>query len=321
MRTLLKIQGLKKYFPVTGSHLFSRTNQWIRALDGIDFTIKEGETFSLVGESGCGKTTTIKIILLLEKPTSGSILFEGKNVTELKGTELKRYRVSVKAVFQDPFSSLNPRMHIGTSISEPLRVNYALSKTDVRARVEEALNEVGLAHQSVDLYPHEFSGGQRQRIAIARALVTRPRLVILDEPVSALDVSIRSQVMNLLKDLQERFGLSYLLVAHNLGTVRYMSHRVAVVYLGKIVEIADSEELFTHTLHPYTQALISAALPLYPDMVREEIILPGEVPNPDNPPPGCRFHPRCFSAKPVCSEVEPGLKAVGSGHQVACHHY
>lgn len=318
MRTVLEVQRLKKYYQVKRRAWVTGGKSWIRAVDGIDFSIGEGETVSLVGESGCGKTTTTKLILLLEKPTSGDVLFRGRKIGELRGEEFKSYRRSVQAVFQDSSSSLNPRMRVGTIIAQPLTVNDSLGRRAVRARVDEVLHEVGLDSESVSRYPHEFSGGQRQRISIARALVLNPALVLLDEPVSALDVSIQAQVMNLLRDLQEKRGLSYLLVAHNLVTVRYMSHRVAVMYLGKIVEFAESEELFAHRLHPYTQALFSAALPTHPDLPAEEIILSGEVPSPERPPSGCRFHPRCFAVMPICSQVEPVLKSI-DGHWVACH--
>jgi len=321
VRTLLDIQGLKKYFPVTKGILFTKVMGWVKAVDDISFSIAEGETFGLVGESGCGKTTTAKVILLLEKATSGSILFRGENIVNFRAEELKRYRTSLQAVFQDPFSSLDPRMRVESILAEPLRVNNTAPKKEVQARVEELLDEVGLGIQAARLYPHEFSGGQRQRIAVARALALNPSLIILDEPVSALDVSIRAQIMNLFKELQERLGLAYLLIAHNLATVRYMSHRMGVMYLGKIVESGDSEKLFSQPLHPYTQALLSAALPSHPDSLREQILLPGEVPSALTPPPGCHFHPRCSSRMPQCSEVEPASKSVSENHSVACHLY
>ena len=316
---LLKATELKKHFPVTRGLIFSETIGWIKAVDGIDFEIWPGDTFGLVGESGCGKTTTSKMILILEEKTAGQLLFEGKEIQSLEGEELKRFRGSVQAVFQDPFSSLNPRMRVGSIISEPLVENKKNSRAELNERVGFLLKQVGLSPESANLYPHEFSGGQRQRIAMARALALNPRLIILDEPVSALDVSVRAQVMNLLKDLQKNFGLTYLLIAHNLATVRYLSTFVAVMYLGKILESAPCEELYTNPLHPYTHGLLSAALPSHPKIKREEIILRGEVPSPFNPPQGCRFHPRCSQAMALCSEVEPKLVTVGGDHKVGCH--
>ena len=293
---------------------------WIRAVDDISFSIEEGKTFALVGESGCGKTTTAKTILLLEGPTTGSISFRGKDVSKLEGTDLREYKSSVQAVFQDPFASLSPRMRVGSIVAEPLEVNTDLDKTARQRRVGEVLAQVGLDQRAADLFPHEFSGGQRQRIAVARSLSVNPSLIILDEPVSALDVSIRAQIMNLLRDLQNELGIAYLLIAHNLATLRYLSHHVGVMYLGKIVEQGPVEKVFVKRLHPYTKALFSAALASHPDSVDEEIILSGEVPSPINPPSGCRFHPRCFSAKAICSQDEPELKEVEPGHYVSCHH-
>lgn len=316
---LLKAKDLKKHFPVTKGLLLAKTIGWIKAVDGIDFEIWPGDTFGLVGESGCGKTTTSRIILILEEKTSGSLLFEGKEVNQLRGEELKRFRGSVQAVFQDPFSSLNPRMRVGSIISEPIIENKKMHKAEIKERIKFLLEQVGLSPGSEDLYPHEFSGGQRQRIAVARALALNPRLIILDEPVSALDVSVRAQVMNLLKDLQRNFGLTYLLIAHNLATVRYMSNFVAVMYLGKILESAPCEELYTNPLHPYTHALLSAALPSHPLVKREEVILSGEVPSPFNPPQGCRFHPRCPQAFAPCFEIEPQSVTVTDNHRLACH--
>lgn len=317
---LMEARDLKKHFPVTRGIVFMKEVGAIKAVDGISFAIGKGETFGLVGESGCGKTTTARLILLLEGITSGRALFDGKDISQLSGAELKKYRGSVQAVFQDPFSSLSPRMHVGDIIAEPIVVNDILPRSAVKERVAELLKVVGLRSDGAELYPHEFSGGQRQRIAIARALALNPSLIILDEPVSALDVSIRAQIMNLLHDIQQDFGVSYLLIAHDLAVVKHMSNRIGVMYLGKLVEIAESEELHLHPLHPYTQALLSAALPSHPDDQREEIILPGEVPSPLNPPPGCRLHPRCPQAKlPLCAQEEPSLQEVTSGHQVACH--
>ncbi len=316
---LLEAQSVKKHFPVTKSFILARTISSIKAVDGVSFVIRQGETLSLVGESGCGKTTTAKMILLLEHPTTGSIVFRGKDLQRLTPLEMKEYRASVQAVFQDPWSSLNPRMRVGSIIAEPLVVNRILTSKAIRDRVRELLVQVGLRPEHDDLYPHEFSGGQRQRIAIARALSLKPAVIVLDEPVSALDVSVRAQIMNLLKDLQREYRLSYLLIAHNLATVRYMSDRVAVMYLGKIVETAQTKQLFAHPVHPYTRALIAAALRSRPDTQQEEIVLPGEVPSPLNPPSGCAFHPRCSNALPRCSETPPVLQERECGHWVACH--
>jgi oligopeptide transport system ATP-binding protein len=274
-----------------------------------------------VGESGCGKTTTARVILLLEKPTAGSVLFEGTEATSLRGEHLKEYRRSVQAVFQDPFSSLSPRMRVRDIVGEPLEATHRLPKRLVRERVCESLSHVGLHATDASLYPHEFSGGQRQRIAVARALSTRPKLIVLDEPVSALDVSVRAQIMNLLKDLQQELGVTYLIIAHDLAVVKHMSTRIGVMYLGKLVEVASGNEIFSRPLHPYTMALLSAVLPCHPDVERSEIVLPGEVPSPLNPPAGCRFNPRCFRVMTACSEVEPILRDLGGHHEVACHLY
>lgn len=316
---LLEAKNVKKYFPVTKGLLIMHAIGFLKAVDGISFSVAPGETFGLVGESGCGKTTASKLILLLERITSGSILFQGQDIEQLSKEELKKYRSSIQAVFQDPYSSLNPRRKIKDIIADPLRVHNIFPPKAILERVKEIIAEVGLTDVSGENYPHEFSGGQRQRIAVARAISLEPKLVILDEPVSALDVCIRAQIMNLLKRLQQRLGLAYLLIAHDLAVVKHMSNRVGVMYLGKIVESASSDELYAHPLHPYTEALYAAALPSHPDIRRKEIILPGEVPSPLNPPPGCRFHPRCISAMAVCSEIEPALTEVGGGHQVACH--
>jgi oligopeptide/dipeptide ABC transporter ATP-binding protein len=318
---ILQAQRLKKHFAVTEGLLWMKVVGWVKAVDDVSFSIRQGETLALVGESGCGKTTTAKLILRLEEPTSGQVFVDGKDVHALEGDQLKEYRTTVQAVFQDPWSSLSPRMRVRDIVAEPLVVNRQVAAQEVRERVAEILGHVGLRPQQAELYPHEFSGGQRQRIAVASALVSSPKLIILDEPVSALDVSIRAQIMNLLVDLQGQYGVSYLLIAHHLATTRYMAHEVAVMYLGKIVERARTKELFDNPLHPYTKALFSAALPAHPDDVREEIILSGEVPSPINPPAGCRFHPRCPFAMPRCAEIEPELKEMATGHVVACHLY
>lgn len=320
-KPLLDAQNLKRHFPVTKGLLFMKTIGWVKAVDDISFTLQQGETLALVGESGCGKTTTAKMILRLETPTSGEVFVDGKNIHTIQGEALRDYRTMVQAVFQDPWSSLSPRMRVRNIVAEPLVINQRLSRAEINARVKEVMANVGLRPEQADLYPHEFSGGQRQRIAMASALISRPKLIILDEPVSALDVSIRAQIMNLLVDLQQQYNVSYLVIAHHLATTRYMAHEVAVMYLGKIVEKARTEELFTNPLHPYTKALFSAALPSHPDIQREEIILHGEVPSPINPPGGCRFHPRCPVAMPHCATVEPVEREVTPGHTVTCHLY
>ena len=321
MRELLRLEGVKKHYPVTTGLVMQRTVGMVKAVDGISFAIPEGQTYSLVGESGCGKTTTSRMVLMVEPPTEGEAYFQGKEMRSLTRAETREFRASATAVFQDPWSSLNPRLRVRSIVSEPLTTQQRVSRQEVNSQVGELLQVVGLHPFHAQRYPHEFSGGQRQRIAIARALSTRPRLMVLDEPVSALDVSIRAQILNLLKQLQQTYNLSYLLIAHNLATVRYMSHQIGVMYLGKIVEEAPPDELFTNPLHPYTKALISASLPAHPRKQREEIVLSGEVPSPLNPPSGCAFHPRCPFAMAHCSEQVPVYESVGTNHKVACHLY
>ena len=315
---VLEARDLKKHFPVTKGVLISKVTGWIKAVDGVSFSIQPGETLGIVGESGCGKSTTAKMLLMLEEPTEGSILFQGKDISEADAEQRREYRSSVQAVFQDPWSSLNPRMRVRDVIAEPMLINLDISRAEIQDRVEKLLSDVGLSPYHANLFPHEFSGGQRQRLAIARALSLNPKLIVLDEPVSALDVSIRAQIMNLLKDLQKEYNVSYMLIAHHLATVRYMCDWVAVMYLGQIVEFASAKDLYENPSHPYTQALMSAALPSHPDTIQEEIILTGEVPSPLNPPAGCRFNPRCPQVMDDCSQVEPELRQVADGHWAAC---
>ena len=317
---LLEVRDLTKYFAVGGFFL-GRGRGWVKAVDGVSFTINQGETLGLVGESGCGKTTTSKLILAAEKPTAGTIAFAGHNIVERRDKELMDYRRQVQVVFQDPYSSLSPRMRVGDIIAEPIETHERVSRRQVRTRVEELLELVGLRPDMARLFPHEFSGGQRQRLAIARALSTHARLIVLDEPVSALDVSIRAHIIGLLESLQARLGVSYLFIAHDLAAVTHLSHQIAVMYLGKIVEIADSLDLCATPLHPYTKALFAASLPSHPDEKKEEIVLTGEVPSALNPPPGCHFHPRCPVAMPRCATTEPELVEGARGHKVACHLY
>ncbi len=315
---LLEVRDLRKYYPVTKGFIFQRQVGAVKAVDDISFFIRKGETLGLVGESGCGKTTTGRVILRLQEPTRGEALFEGRDIFKLGKEELRRMRRDMQIIFQDPYSSLNPRMTIGDIIGEPLEIhNLARGKEKVR-RVQELLEVVGLSPYHANRYPHEFSGGQRQRIGIARALAVNPKLIIADEPVSALDVSIQAQVLNLLEELQKEFGLTYLFIAHDLSVVKHISDRIAVMYLGKIVELADTEELFSNPQHPYTEALLSAVPIPNPEMRRERIILPGDVPSPINPPSGCLFHTRCLYAQPSCKVNDPGFFDVGGGHYVAC---
>jgi oligopeptide transport system ATP-binding protein len=316
---LLEVRDLKKYFAV-GGFLQGRRG-WVKAVDGVNFTIHRGETLGLLGESGCGKTTTSKLILAAEAVTAGRIMFEGQDIVGLHDKALMDYRRQVQVVFQDPYSSLSPRMRVGDIIAEPIHTHEQVSRHEVQERVKALLELVGLRPAMARLFPHEFSGGQRQRLAIARALSTNTRLVVLDEPVSALDVSIRAHIISLLEQLQMQLGVSYLFIAHDLAAVAHVSHQIAVMYLGKIVEIADSLDLCAAPLHPYTKALFAASLPSHPDEARPDIVLTGEVPSALNPPPGCHFHPRCPFAMPQCAEVEPELRDMSRGHQVACHLY
>jgi len=316
--SLLEVRDLARHFDVSLG--LGRGHATVRAVDGVSFAIGRGKTLALVGESGCGKTTTTKLVLRLDSPTRGSVEFEGRNVHGLRGRDLRRFRASVQAVFQDPWSSLNPRMRVRDILAEPLVVTGQVARSEVDDRVERVIRAVGLRPEQARSYPHEFSGGQRQRIAIASALVSEPKVIVLDEPVSALDVSIRSQIMNLFKDIQEEYGVSYLLVAHDLATTRYLSDEVAVMYLGKIVECGASGAIFDAPQHPYTQALFSAALPVSPWEQPDEIILQGEVPSPIDPPPGCPFHPRCHRrVGPVCDGTAPRLARGSAGVAVACH--
>jgi oligopeptide/dipeptide ABC transporter ATP-binding protein len=315
---LLEVNGLKKHFPIRRG-LLGRLSGHVYAVDGISFTIGEGETLGLVGESGCGKSTAAKSIMKLIEPTAGEIKLRGARIDQLRPSAMRPYRRELQFVFQDPYSSLNPRLSVGAIVGEPL-ANYRIAAgSELKDRVIAILAKVGLRADAMERYPHEFSGGQRQRIGIARALAVNPRLIICDEPVSALDVSVQAQVVNLLKDLQKEFRLSYLFVAHDLAVVENISHRIAVMYLGKIVELTDRQSLFSAPLHPYTEALLSAVPLPDPDAPRRRIILSGDVPSPINPPTGCRFHTRCPYAEARCRVEEPALREVKPGHLVACH--
>ena len=319
MEKLVEIKNLKKYF-WTGGGPF-RSKEAVRALDNVSLYIKEREILGLVGESGCGKTTCGKLILRLIDPTEGSIYFEGNDITHLNQKEMKEFRRKMMIIYQDPFGSLDPRMAIGSTIAEPMEVHNIVSKEEKENKTIELMEKVGLTEDQVNRYPHEFSGGQRQRIGIARALATNPKFIVADEPVSALDVSIQAQIINLLKDLQKEYGLTLLFIAHDLSVIKHISDRVAVMYLGKNFELASKKELFRVPKHPYTMALLCCIPVPNPLIEVEKDILMGDVPSPINPPPGCRFHPRCSKRMPKCSKIEPELKEVSKGHFVACHLY
>ena len=316
---LLVVKNLVTYFPVRAG-FFQRVVAWVQAVDDVSFNISRGETLGLVGESGCGKTTVGRTMLRLIEPTSGNVTFGGREVFKLKGQALKELRRDMQIIFQDPYGSLDPRLPVGESVMEGLNIHKVGKPRERYDLMMETFREVGLEGYHARRYPHEFSGGQRQRIGIARALALRPKFIILDEPVSALDVSIQSQILNILKDLQKEFGLTYLFIAHNLSVVKHISDRIAVMYLGKIVELATRDDLFANNLHPYTLALMSAIPIPDPHLKRERIILKGDVPSPLNPPKGCRFHPRCSIARPNCSVDEPPLREIRPGHQSACHY-
>lgn len=316
--TLLEVNDLCKHYPIRKG-LFSRVSGYVYAVDGISFTIKEGETLGLVGESGCGKSTVGRTILKLIEPTRGEIIWRGERIDELSRSQMRPYRKQIQAVFQDPYSSLNPRMRSADIVSEPLRNYESLSKIEGRERVADLFERVGLRPDQMLRFPHEFSGGQRQRLGIARALSVQPKLIMLDEPVSALDVSVQAQVINLLEELQQEFKVSYLFVAHDLAVVKHISHRVAVMYLGRIVELAPTKELFARPSHPYTEALLSAVPVPDPKYQRKQIVLGGDVPSPINRPAGCHFHTRCPYVQERCKMEEPRLEEITPGHSVACH--
>jgi len=315
---LLIVKNLKKYYPITGG-IFGKEIGVVKAVDDVSFSVKQGETLGLVGESGCGKSTTGRSLLRLIEPTAGEVIFNGTNITSLKPEEMRKMRRDMQIVFQDPFASLNPRHNVEKILEEPLIVHGVTDADERRRRVRDMLEVVGLSSYHAQRYPHQFSGGQRQRIGIARALMLNPKLIVADEPVSALDVSIQSQVLNLMQDLQRELGLTYLFIAHDLSVVRHISDRVGVMYLGRIVELTTSEQLYRGPLHPYTQALLSAVPTPDPDVKRERIILQGDLPSPANPPSGCTFHTRCPHVKEECRTVRPAFRDVGGGHFVACH--
>ncbi|MFP3392796.1 ABC transporter ATP-binding protein [Brevibacillus sp. SIMBA_040] len=318
-RTLLEVNDLKTYYPIETGGLFKKEMKYVKAVDGVSFSIQEGETFGLVGESGCGKSTTGRSILRLTDPTDGEVLFEGQNLVKASEKDMQAIRRELQIIFQDPFASLNPKMTIGQILEEPMLVHGIKSKEERKKRLSELLDAVGLHPLHANRYAHEFSGGQRQRVGIARALVLRPKLIIADEPVSALDVSVQAQVINLMQALQKQFKLTYLFIAHDLSVVRHICNRVGVMYLGRIIERGNSEKLYQNPKHPYTQALLSAVPIPDPNLQRERIILQGDVPSPINPPTGCTFHPRCPYAMEICRTSQPQFREVDSDHQVACH--
>ena len=321
--TLVRVDGLKMYFPITSGVVFQKVKGHIKAVDGLNFSVQRGETLGLVGESGCGKSTTGRAILQLYRPTAGKVYFEDIDLTVMKGEDLRQQRRRMQMIFQDPYASLNPRMTVGSIVGEPLEVHNIAKGPERRERVQELLKVVGLNPYFINRYPHEFSGGQRQRIGVARALAVNPEFIVCDEPISALDVSIQAQVINLLEDLQAQFGLTYLFIAHDLSVVRHISDRIAVMYLGKIVELTDRKELYDTPMHPYTQALLSA-VPIPDPRIesqRKRIILEGDVPSPANPPKGCNFSTRCPRVMAVCKEEEPEFRDAGGGHFVACWLY
>ncbi len=315
---LLEIRNLKKHFPV-GDGLFSRGKGAVKAVDGVNLTIEEGETVGLVGESGCGKSTLGRTILRLIEPTSGEVVFQGKNLLTMSQRELREIRRQMQIIFQDPYASLNPRMRVGEIVGEGLEIHKLAKGKAKRDRVMELLHQVGLREDHIERYPHEFSGGQRQRIGIARALAVSPKFIVCDEPVSSLDVSIQAQIINLLQELQEKMHLTYLFISHDLRVVEHLSHRVAIMYLGKVVEIAKSDTIYRDAKHPYTRALLSAVPIPNMSLKKERIVLEGDVPSPVNPPPGCTFHPRCSYREALCSQSEPALDFGADGHGVSCH--